>query len=175
MPGACRLGTAVNLPHTLFDPLGCVRDGSALLSIMIDPHARAFRSDNPIDLLHGGFRPFAIDIDAWYAPKDKVPLEVRDVAAQYERARLWKSDHERAVTRRMPRRRDEADRSIAKHIIVASNDLGRIVAKGFIKVRDVTVVPVVGTEHRLVLFLLHDPFRFRKQARVSDVVEVSVR
>src|SRR5262245_18969702 len=128
---------------------------------MINPHARAFRSDNPIDLLHGGFCPFAIDIDAWHEPMDKVPLEVPDVAGQYERARFWKSDNERAVTRRMPRGRDEADRSIAKHIIVASDDLGRIVAKGFIKVRDVTVVPVVGTEHRIVLYLLHASFSYR--------------
>src|SRR5437667_4430207 len=75
----------------------------------------------------------------------------------------------------MPGRRNEADRSIAEYIGVVFDDLGRIIAKRIVELRGITMVREAWTEHRFIFLSLHDPLRSRKQPRVSDMVEMSMR
>src|SRR5262245_24823901 len=110
-PECCKIYRQTRLSAAgalLFDPLRGMRDGRRLLRVMVDPKARILRSGDFIDLVHRGLRLAGIEVEFGHAPMDEVSLKMGDVATQYDASRLWKANEKRAMSRRMPRSRNEA-------------------------------------------------------------------
>src|SRR5262245_49241881 len=139
-----------------------MRNGCALSRVVIDPHPGAFRAHDPVDLVHRRRGLTGVEVEGRDTPMNEVSLEMRDIATQYDGARSRQAHHKRAVARRMARGRDDADRPVTEHVMIAFDDLGRIAAKGFMKLSGIAMVCKIGTEHGVAFLALRDPFRLRE-------------
>ena len=140
---------------------------------MLDPHLRAGLLQQRVDrgprrrglLLIVGRR------DLLQRPLRRVVIQV---AGQHQRSGLRELEKQRLVAGRVPGRRDQQDRPVAEHVVVAFQ-LDRFAA----------LEPVVGCEQRLLprrlaeervpLGRLHQQRRAGVCVRIRDVIGVSMR
>ena len=116
----------------LLDPSRRMRDGSALLGVVIDPQPGIVRAHDGVDLVHRRLGLSGVKVEFGDTPMDEVTLEMRDIATQDDGAGCRQPDQKRAMARRMAWGRDKDDRPVTEHIMIAFNDLSRIAAEASI-------------------------------------------